>query len=167
MGSLEIAADVVQDRLAAVDDHDRTDGERGVVAGQPHGRAGHLLRLRLAADRLHGRFCLAVRMRSSRVFRAHARAASAQIGIDVPGADAVDADVLARVIDRELLGQHDDAALAGRVGRDARRGDEAVDRRDVDERAAALLAQMRDGELAAVERAAQVDGDGAVEILDA
>ena len=51
------------------------------------------------------------------------------------GADAVDADVVAAVIDRHRAGQADDRGLRGRVGRQPARA-QRRDRGDVDDRAA-------------------------------
>src|SRR3954468_1179118 len=57
------------------------------------------------------------------------------------GADAVDADAAARVLERERPREVHHAALARRVAEVARLGDELVDARDVDDRAVLLLAE--------------------------
>ena len=75
-----------------------------------------------------------------------------------PGAERVDADVLARVHDRQLARQRQHRALARRVGDLRRRG--AQDRhegRGVDDRAAARAPERGDAVLAAEEHPLGVD----------
>ena len=82
-----------------------------------------------------------------------------------PGQIALTRIPSAREVAGEALRQADDAVLRRRVGRAVREADQAADRGDVDDRAAAGLAHPPRGGLAAVERAAQVDGDHVVPLL--
>ena len=84
---------------------------------------------------------------------------------DQAGADRVDADPGRGEVASQALRQADDAVLRRRVGRAPREPDQAADGGDVHDRAAAALAHPPRGGLAAVERAAQVDGDHVVPLV--
>src|SRR4051812_37008945 len=80
-------------------------------------------------------------------------------------ADAVDADAVGRVLQGERLRQVLHPALAHAVAEVVGLGDDLVDARDVDDRAAGALVKKAADRLArAHERAAQVDVDDAVEV---
>ncbi len=127
-------------------------------ARSEHRKSGDLCDLAGLPETLHrravGRAGIAVET------RAHA------LGLDVAGAHAVDADVLARVLDRGALRDGDDAGLRGGVDAGGGRRVEAADRRPVHDRAAvAALEHRADRVLRAEHHAPQVDVHHAVVVL--
>ena len=82
-----------------------------------------------------------------------------------PGQIALTRIPAGREVASEALRQPDHAVLRRRVGRAPREPDQAADGGDVHDHAAAALAHPSRGGLAAVERAAQVDGDHVVPLL--
>ena len=81
-----------------------------------------------------------------------------QLGLERPRTERVDADVLARVHDRQLARQRQHRALAGRVGHlRRRRAEQRHKGRGVDDRAAASAAQGGDAVLAPEEHALRID----------
>src|SRR4051795_11485716 len=132
-------------------DEDRLAGDvGGHVAGQEARDAGHLVGV---AGALHRDVLLDLRpldrvVDPRTVDRRHRRA----------GADAVDADPAAGVLERERAGEVLHPALARRVAQVAGLRDELVDARDVDDRAALVLVEEVADRLAgAHERAPTVD----------
>ncbi len=84
---------------------------------------------------------------------------------DQARADRVHTDPGRAEIAGEALRQADHPVLRRRVGRTPREPDQPADRRDVDDHTAAGLAHGTRSGLAAVERAAQVDGDHVVPLF--
>ena len=76
-----------------------------------------------------------------------------------PGQMRVEDDALADQLARQRLGERDDAALAGRIDRLARRADAAGVRRDVHHAAEAARRHAAQHDVVHVERAVEVDGD--------
>ena len=78
----------------------------------------------------------------------------------------VHADLVRRVLDRGGLGEDAHRALRGVIGGVGVRADDAADRRDVDDRAAAGALHGRDGGLGAEEDAGRVDLHDPVPLLE-
>src|SRR3954451_11422225 len=129
--------------------------ERGVVAAQPDDRGGDLLGRAEAAQRLRAQDLLLALGRLVRHERRH----------DRPGADGVHPDPLVGVLDGRVLRQAADPVLARGVRAQEPDGAQAGVRGRVDDGATARLEHVADLVLHAEERAAQVDGDHAVELV--
>jgi inner membrane transporter RhtA len=153
-------------RAPAVDGHDRTGHERRVVRGQERRHAGHFLRLGLAADGLQGGVRLPAGLGGGTLGGRKRRPVAAHVGVDVPGADGVDAKTVGAVVDGQLPGEVDDAALGGTVRRGQRRADDAIGGGNVDHGASRLPQEVRDGRPGTQEGPAQVDGDRPVPGVD-
>src|SRR3954470_11185297 len=128
--------------------------ERRIVGAQPDDRGGDLLGRAEAAQRLRAQDLLLALGRLARHQRRH----------DRPRADRVHADPLVGVLDGRVLRQAADAVLARGVRAQEPNGPQAGVRRRVDDGAAARPEHVADLVLHAEERAAQVDGDDAIEL---
>jgi inner membrane transporter RhtA len=153
-------------RAPAVDGHDGTGHEGRIVRRQERRDAGHFLGLRLAADGLQGGVRFPPRHGSGALGGREGCPVAAHVGVDVPGADGVDAKTVGAVVDGQLPGEVDDAALGGTVRRGQRRADDAVGGGNVDHGASRLPQEVRDGRPGTQEGPAQVDGDRPVPGVD-
>ena len=106
------------------------EGRRRI--GQKENRAGHIVRHATAAQGMQGSGLL---RQSSRIF-CSLQIVFPKLGIDVPGADCVDADVTAGQFQRKVARECQQAGLGTSVGNGIGKSAEGVNGRDVDDGAA-------------------------------
>src|SRR6476661_425354 len=127
-GTQTLARSLLRGHAAVGDEHAAGD-ERRLVRGQEERDVGDLPRLPGSADRLEG-----VDRRIDLLEPAeHLGMGVVDRRVDPPGRDRVAADVLLGVVQGDPLAEHDDRALGGRVDRQERLGDQAVDGARVDQ----------------------------------
>ena len=132
----------------AVDGEDLSGDVAGTIAAQEEDRFRQFLLEAVAIER-NGVVIVGADFRRMHLLRHR--------GFDRAGRHRVDANAERSQFDRELFCEMREPGLAGAVGRAQRRGAHRRDRRDVDDRAAAMLAHQRRRRLGADKRPGEVD----------
>src|SRR6266513_1957656 len=156
-------AAALRQRLAATDQtaavhHQSLSGDEAAGArGEQHRRAGDIIRLPEAAQRIGAREGSgAPRIRPQRL---------GETGADDAGRDAVDADVVRTPFDRQIARQLHVGRLGAAVGTEQRAAHEAAHRGDDDHRSVLALRHRRQRQVAQPQVAVQVGLDDLVEHL--
>src|ERR1017187_5659506 len=134
---------------AAIDGDALAGDEAGAIGGQQDGGADQLIG---AAETGHG---------GAQLELAAAFGAIEERGVDVGAEDAagdgVDVDAIAGPLDGEAAGEREDGGFRRGVGGDLDQGDERVERRYINNAAAAMSGERRVEGLAGAEHAGEVD----------
>src|SRR5260370_926265 len=142
-------------RVAAIDYEFRPRHERRLVGGEEQDHVRNFLWCTRPLHRSQRRDRLELILRQDVRHRS----------LDHPGMDRIDANPVRSIVNRADLAQHADSALGSMIGSRSSGTDYSVNRRDVDDRAAAPLPHRRNRGLHPEPHALLLDRDHAVPFL--